>query len=295
MFQGCMVALVTPFLDNGEVDSPALMDLVEWQIAAKTDGLVILGTTGEAATITNDERQRILSDVVKQVAGRVPVIAGTGTNGTASTIALTQQAKDIGVDAALIVTPYYNKPTQQGLISHFSNIAQAVDIPQIIYNVPARTACDLLPQSVLRLAKWPNIVAIKEATGQIDRLAVLKESGLSLLSGDDGSTLDFIRAGGQGVISVIANVMPGVFGTLCHHALAGRWQQAEQLQGRLLKMYELLFIESNPIPVKWLLHHMGKIHNQLRLPLTVLDPQYQAPLAELMQSYEKQLTELKTL
>lgn len=295
MFQGCMVALVTPFLDNGEVDYPGLMDLVEWQIAAKTDGLVILGTTGEAATITNDERHRILSDVVKQVAGRVPVIAGTGTNGTASTIALTQQAKDIGVDAALIVTPYYNKPTQQGLISHFSTIAQAVDIPQILYNVPARAACDLLPQSVLTLAKWRNIVAIKEATGQIDRLAVLKESGLSLLSGDDGSTLDFMRAGGQGVISVIANVMPAVFGSLCHYALAGRWQQAEQLQGRLLKMYELLFIESNPIPVKWLLHHMGKIDNQVRLPLTVLDSQYQAPLAELMQSYEKQLTELKSL
>lgn len=272
MFTGSLVALVTPMALDLSIDYAALERLVDWHLAQKTDGLVILGTTGESPTIHDDERKKIVSRVVQQVKGKIPVIVGTGTNATDHTIALTAQAMQLGADAALIVTPYYNKPTQEGLYLHFKAVSEAVPLPQILYNVPSRTGCDLLPATVLRLSALSNIVGIKEATGDLTRVKSLAETSnsLDLLSGDDKTAMDFMLAGGKGVISVVANVAPLLFHNLCVASIAGDRNQAMDYQQQLMGLHDSLFIEANPIPVKWALAEMGMITPAIRLPLTPL-------------------------
>ena len=280
MFHGSLVALVTPMHNDGSIDYDSLQRLVTWHLGNSTDGLVILGTTGESATIEPDERAQIIEQVVKQVNEHIPVIVGTGTNATKLSITLTQQAMELGADAALLATPYYNKPTQEGLYQHFKAIAQAVPIPQILYNVPARTGCDLLPETVSRLAPISNIVAIKEATGDMDRLAALiaLDGQIDLLSGDDATALDFMRHGGKGVISVVANVVPKLFHDMCLAASKQDFESAQTIDNQLKILYKLLFAQSNPIPTKWALAQMGMMKHGIRLPLTQLDNQYHEPL-----------------
>lgn len=274
MFHGSIVALVTPMHIDGSIDFAAVEKLVEWHIANKTDGLVILGSTGEAATVNMQEREELLKKVIDQVHDRVPVIAGTGTNCTAHTIELTKHAMELGADAALLVAPYYNKPTQEGLFQHFAAIAKAVPIPQIVYNVPGRTACDMLPETILRLCQFSNIVGVKEATGDISRVAKLANTELDLLSGDDATASAFILAGGKGVISVVANVVPRQFHEVCVAALNKDTQKLEQLEKNLQKLYKVLFCEANPIPVKWALKEMKMMEGGIRLPLTPLSEKY---------------------
>lgn len=274
MFHGSLVALVTPMQPDGSVDYASLAGLVEWHIENLTDGLVIIGTTGESPTIGSVERRQIIERVINQVRERIPVIVGTGSNSTQHTIALTQQAMELGADAALIVTPYYNKPTQEGLYQHFSAVAERVPLPQILYNVPSRTGCDLLPKTVLRLSKHTNIVGIKEATGDVSRVAELATSELDLLSGDDATVSAFILAGGKGVISVVANVAPRMMHELCQAAGQGDRQQVEKYDQQLQGLYKSLFCEANPIPVKWALQKMGLIKSGIRLPLTPLSENY---------------------
>lgn len=286
MFKGSLVALVTPMQADGTVDKKSLHDLVEWHIESKTDGLVVVGTTGEAATLTEDEQYEIISDVVKQVAGRIPVIAGTGTNSTQHTIELTLNAKKAGADAALIVTPYYNKPTQKGLIEHYKLIAEKTAFPIILYNVPGRTACDLLPETVAQLAKIPHIIGIKEATGKLERATeILKHCGekFAIYSGDDETALDLMLLGAHGVISVTTNVAPRKMHDLCAAALAGNKALAEKLNKELMPLHKKLFLESNPIPTKWALHEMGLIPPGIRLPLSPLDPKFHTDLKSAMQ------------
>lgn len=273
MFHGSIVALVTPMHKDGAIDFDSLEELVNWHIDSKTDGLVILGTTGESSTIHFDEREEIISKVIDWVGGRIPVIAGTGVNSTEETIHLTRHAMELGVDACLIVTPYYNKPTQEGLYQHFKTVAEEVAIPQIMYNVPSRTACDLLPETVGRLSGIPNIVGIKESTGIIDRVGQIldaSEKALDLLTGEDKSALDFMLAGGKGVISVTANVAPKQMAQMCKTLLDGKEKEGRELFAQLMPLNENLFIESNPIPAKWALNYMKKIAEGIRLPLTVL-------------------------
>lgn len=283
MFHGSLVALVTPMQANGAIDYACLAELVEWHIENHTDGLVILGTTGESPTIEANERRKIVQRVVNQVHARLPVIVGTGSNSTAHTIQLTQQAMEMGADAALVVTPYYNKPTQEGLYQHFTLVADRVPIPQILYNVPSRTGCDLLPETLLRLARHPNIVGIKEATGDISRVAKLAGSELDLLSGDDATAAAFMLAGGKGVISVVANVAPQAFHALCEAARRGDRQQVEKYDQQLQGLHKALFCEANPIPVKWALKEMGLIKNGIRLPLTELSEHHHAVVRAALQ------------
>lgn len=287
MFQGSIVAIVTPMHLDGTVDKKALHDLVEWHIASKTDGIVVAGTTGESATLTPQEMSDLISTVVKQVNKRMPVIAGTGSNSTQHTLDLTRQAKLAGVDGCLIVTPYYNKPTQNGLYEHYKMIAENVDLPIILYNVPGRTACDLLPETVARLASFPTIVGIKEATGNINRVQeILKQcqSDFTILSGDDATGMDLIFAGGKGVISVTANVAPKAMHELCQAALQGKKTEATKINHELMPLHKKLFLESNPIPTKWALYEMGRIQSGIRLPLLPLDPKFRNELKEAMQS-----------
>ncbi len=288
MFHGCLVALVTPMKADGVVDYKALERLVDWHLENDTDGLVVLGTTGESATIELDERAEIISRVVEQVGEKIPVIVGTGANATSHAISMTQQAMELGADAALLVTPYYNKPTQEGLFQHFRAVANKVPIPQILYNVPSRTACDLLPETVLRLGQFSNIVAIKEATGQLDRLKRLieLECNMDMLSGDDPSCMEFILAGGKGVISVTANILPKMMHNMCQAALAGDRETAEHLNNQLSVWYKHLFLESNPIPTKWVLAQLGIIESGIRLPLTELNEKYHQTLRGVMQQTE---------
>lgn len=271
MFSGSFVALVTPMELSGNIDYSGLKHLLAWHLSQETDGFVVLGTTGEAATIEPEERIRLIEEVVAFVNGRVPVIVGTGDNSTSRAIEKTQQALQLGADGALIVTPYYNRPTQEGLFQHFSALAQAVCLPQIIYNVPSRTGCDLLPQTMLRLSKFPNVVGLKDGTGDLDRVSVLtKEEGLDLFSGDDKTAKAFIFAGGKGVISVVANVHPKLMHDLVKAAALGDLTAASQCEDSLLYLYDALGLESNPIPVKWMLQQMGRIGSGIRLPLTTL-------------------------
>lgn len=277
MFKGSMVALVTPMHADGSLDKKALHDLVEWHIAEKTQALVVVGTTGEASALTPDEQQEVNAFVVKQVAKRIPVIAGTGTNATTSTINFTQAAKNAGVDACLIVTPYYNKPPQNGLYQHYKTVAEKVAVPIILYNVPGRTACDLLPETVERLAKISNIIGIKEATGKLERgIEIAKRCGkeFGIYSGDDATASQLILDGAHGVISVTANVAPRKMQNLCEAALAGNKPLSEQLNAVLMPLHENLFLEANPIPVKWALHEMGLIASGIRLPLLPLDAKH---------------------
>lgn len=281
MFNGSMVALVTPMQADGSVDKASLHDLIEWHIASKTDAIVVNGTTGEGSTLSEAEHFDILSTVVAQVDNRIPVIAGTGCNGTAQTIRLTENAFRARANAALIVTPYYNKPTQAGLIAHYKAITDNVILPVILYNVPSRTACDILPETVEQLAKIPTVIGIKEATGKLDRAKEIMQrcgNNFYVYSGDDETACDLMLSGGKGVISVTANIAPKAMRDLCDAALAGNKQLAHQLNDELMPLHKGLFVQSNPIPVKWALHTMGRIPPGIRLPLLPLDTAYQSEL-----------------
>lgn len=286
MFSGSIVALVTPMHADGRLDLDALRNLVAWHIEQGTQGLVVAGTTGESAALSLEEYQTVIREVVKSAAKRIPVIAGSGTNSTQKTIALTQMAKDLGVDACLLLTPYCVRPTQAGLVAHYLAVANNVAIPQILYNVPSRTACDLLPESVVQLAPHPHIVALKEcvsANGRYEQLIESVGSQIDILTGDDATTFDLLKVGGKGVISVVANVAPRLVQDLCEAGLQKDWDKALQLKQQLQGLYDNLFVESNPIPVKWALTQMGRIPSGIRLPLTPLSVQYQAPLATALQ------------
>ncbi|HIQ40993.1 MAG TPA: 4-hydroxy-tetrahydrodipicolinate synthase [Sulfurivirga caldicuralii] len=273
MFKGSIVALVTPMTEDERVDYDALADLIEFHIEQGTDGIVTVGTTGESATLDHQEHCEVMRFTVEQVARRIPVIAGTGSNSTREAIELTRCAKEIGADAALLVAPYYNKPTQEGLYQHYKTVAEVVALPQILYNVPGRTACDILPQTVVRLAQIDNIIGIKEATGDLSRVPEIQrrvDSDFMLYTGDDATAIDFILKGGHGGISVTANVAPKAVHDAYAAALAGDEQRARQIDAPLADLHATLFCESNPIPVKWALQRMGKIGPTLRLPLTPL-------------------------
>ncbi len=277
MFQGSMVALVTPMREDGAVDDDSLAGLIEFHVSQGTDAIVAVGTTGESATLDEEEHCALIRRCVELGAGRIPVIAGTGANATSEAIRLTRCAMEAGADACLLVTPYYNKPTQEGLYLHHKAVAEAVPIPQILYNVPGRTACDMLPETVERLSHISNIVGIKEATGDLDRArAILDCCGgrLDLYSGDDATAMELMLMGGRGVISVTANVAPRAMHEMCEAALAGDRARAEALNRKLEALHRDLFVEANPIPVKWALAEMGLIPPGLRLPLTPLSPQY---------------------
>ena len=273
MITGSLVALVTPMHANGEIDWSALKSLVEWHVAEGTHGIVVVGTTGESATLTVDEHCAVIKSVIETVNGRIPVIAGTGANSTREAIELTRLAKEAGADACLLVTPYYNKPTQEGLYQHYKAVAEAVAIPQILYNVPGRTGVDMLNSTVARLAGIPNIVGIKDATGDLVRgqeLLNLVGDKMAVYSGDDGTAYELILMGAKGNISVTANVAPKVMSAVCEAALAGNAALAKALNAPLTALHNDLFVESNPIPVKWALVHMGRMEGGIRLPLTPL-------------------------
>lgn len=273
MFHGSMVALVTPMHTDGSVDYAGLERLVEFHIAQGTSGLVSVGTTGESATLDHDEHCVVIRRTIAIVAGRIPVIAGTGANSTTEAISLTRCAMEAGADACLLVTPYYNKPTQEGLFLHHQAVAEAVAIPQILYNVPGRTACDMLPDTAVRLSAIANIVGIKEATGDLDRVDAIRAGAgenFDIFSGDDATGCELMLRGGQGVISVTANVAPRAMHEMCMAALAGDRETAERLDATLAVLHRDLFVEANPIPVKWALHDMGMIDLGIRLPLTPL-------------------------
>lgn len=277
MFKGSMVALVTPMHNDGSVDDSALADLVEFHIEAGTDAIVAVGTTGESATLTVPEHTHVIKRVVDIVGKRTPVIAGTGANATAEAIELTRHAVEAGVDACLLVTPYYNKPTQAGLIQHFTAIADAVSIPQILYNVPGRTALDMLPETSATLSKVSNIVGIKEAHGTVERIKQLVEQcsdGFMIVTGDDATAMESMLAGAHGDISVTANVVPAQMHRMCMAAIEGNREAAQAEEDPISDLHQVLFHESNPIPVKWALHAMGRIGAGIRLPLTVLEEQY---------------------
>jgi 4-hydroxy-tetrahydrodipicolinate synthase len=277
MFHGSMVALVTPMREDGALDEASLERLVEWHIEQGSDALVAVGTTGESATLDEHEHCHVIKRVVQVARGRIPVIAGTGANSTTEAISLTRCAMQVGADACLLVTPYYNKPTQEGLYLHHKAVAAAVPIPQILYNVPGRTGVDMLPETVARLAEIPNIVGMKDATGNLQRARELIDScgdQIDLYSGDDATALEFILMGGKGDISVTANVAPRAMHEMCAAALAGDRAGAEAINQRLLALHKDLFVESNPIPVKWALHAMGMIPPGIRLPMTVLSSRH---------------------
>lgn len=277
MLKGSLVALVTPFDDHNRVDYAALKRLIDFHAAEGSDGLVIAGTTGESATLAKDEHVELVARAVEIAAGRLPVIAGTGSNSTAQTVDLSLAVGDTGIYGYLVVVPYYNKPVQEGMYRHFSTIADAVDKPVMLYNVPGRTVADLLPETVARLAKHENIWAIKEATGDIDRLRdiqALVPADFGLFSGDDFTVLPFIRQGGHGVVTVSGNVVPAQMAELCRLASAGEFDAAKVIDDRLQPLNTALFIESNPIPVKWAVCQMGLISPHIRLPLTEFSEQF---------------------
>lgn len=277
MIQGSMVALVTPMNPDNSLDWVSLHKLVDWHLEQGTHGIVAVGTTGESPTLIVEEHLEVIRRVVDQVNGRIPVIAGTGANSTLEAIEWTSAAKDIGADACLLVTPYYNKPTQEGLFLHHEHIAKAVAIPQILYNVPGRTGVDMKTDTVLRLAQVPNIIGIKEATGDIARaqdLIAQAPKEFAVISGDDATAVELILAGGKGDISVTANVVPRAIAQMCELALAGNASEARALNEQLMPLHRAMFIESNPIPVKWAVAQMGLIQTGIRLPLTPLSAQY---------------------
>ena len=277
LFRGSMVAVVTPMLGGVSPDAPIDWDsfecLLDFHVANGTAAIVAVGTTGESATLSEKEHCDAIARVVRHIRGRIPVIAGTGANSTSEAIRLTECAAKAGADACLLVTPYYNKPTQEGLYQHHKVIAEAVSIPQILYNVPGRTACDMQPSTIARLAKIDNIIGVKEATGEVERVAQLRNecgADFTLLSGDDASGREFMLAGGDGVISVTANVAPRKMSELCSAALAGDSKRAQEIDADLALLHKELFCESNPIPVKWAVHAMGLAEVGIRLPMTWL-------------------------
>ncbi len=289
MFQGSMVAIATPMVSgvtpDTALDSSSMENLVEFHIANSTDAIVAVGTTGESATLDEAEHCDVIRQVVEIVNGRIPVIAGTGANSTTEAIRLSHCAKEAGADACLLVTPYYNKPTQEGLYLHHKVIAETVDIPQILYNVPGRTACDMLPETIARLSKVENIIGVKEATGdlaRVDRIRELCGDEFMLVSGDDATTCEFILRGGNGVISVTANVAPKAMHDMCMAAIDGDAAKASEIDKTLAGLHKDLFIESNPIPVKWALHKMGLINAGIRLPMTWLSEVHETTVMNAM-------------
>jgi len=289
MFHGSMVALATPMKEGGELDYEAMSRLIEFHIENQTDAIVAVGTTGESATLDEKEHCDLIRDVVDLARGRIPVIAGTGANATSEAIHLTRCAMEAGADACLLVTPYYNKPTQEGLYLHHKAIADAVPIPQILYNVPGRTACDMLPETAERLSHIPNIVGMKEATGDLSRLQQILDlcgDRLELYSGDDATGCEFMLSGGSGVISVTSNVAPRAMHDMCAAALSGNAEQAREIDSKLAALHRDLFLEANPIPVKWALFEMGLIPDGIRLPLTVLSTQYHEPVRNALKQAE---------
>ncbi|MEQ8798684.1 MAG: 4-hydroxy-tetrahydrodipicolinate synthase [Salinisphaeraceae bacterium] len=284
---GSMVALVTPMHADGTVDWDSLGDLVEWHIAEGTDGIVAVGTTGESATLGFREHDEVIERVVELVDGRLPVIAGTGGNATDEAIRLTRHAKRAGADACLLVCPYYNKPTQEGLYRHFHALAMAVDIPQVLYNVPSRTGVDMLPETVERLAAIDNIVALKEAKGSLERIHELIQrcgDDLMIFSGDDGTAMESMLVGGKGDISVTANVAPRLMQEMCAAAIKGERETAEKLDATLQWLHTALFLEPNPIPVKWALYEMGRIGPGIRLPMTPLEERFHESVREALRN-----------
>jgi len=282
---GSMPAIVTPMFDDGSLDFASLRNLLDWHVAEGTDGIVVVGTSGESPTVSVDEHCELIRITVEHIAGRIPVITGTGGNSTTEAIELTAYAKKVGADARLQVVPYYNKPTQEGMFAHFKKIAEAVDLPVILYNVPGRTVADLAGSTVVKLADVPGIVGIKDATGSLERgtllLADLKQAGhadFSVFSGDDLTAAMLMLMGGKGNISVTANIAPRLMHELCLAAMADDVVRTREIQYQLLEVHKAMFTEANPIPVKWALHEMGKIHAGIRLPLTPLSAALREPL-----------------
>ncbi len=285
MTRGSLVAIVTPMSEDGALDLDALRRLVDWHIAEGTDGIVIVGTTGESPTVDFDEHCQLIRVTVEQAAGRVPVIAGTGANSTSEAIELTECARAAGAAAGLSVVPYYNKPTQEGLYLHYKKIAEAVDLPLMLYNVPGRTVADLANDTVLRLAQVPGIVGLKDATGNMERASDLLRRApkdFALYSGDDASGLPFMLLGGHGVISVTANVAPRLMHQMCEAAFAGNLALGREINNKLLPLHSKLFVEANPIPVKWACAELGRMPGGLRLPLTPLSAAHHETLREAM-------------
>jgi len=273
MFTGSLVAIVTPMTPDGDVDYEAFARLIDFHVDAGTNGLIVAGTTGESATLTKPEHVAVIRAAVELAAGRLPVIAGTGSNSTAQTVDLSVEVDGLAVDGFLVVTPYYNKPTQEGLFRHFTTVADAVSKPVMLYNVPGRTAVDMIPETVGRLSDHANIFGIKEATGDLSRVASLRElcgDSFALYSGDDATAREFMLAGGQGVVSVTSNVVPAAMAAMCKAAIAGDADQAAALDAPLAGLHDDLFVEANPTPVKWALHRMGMIDTGIRLPLLPL-------------------------
>ena len=285
MLQGSFVAIVTPMHGDGSLDIPSLHQLIDFHINAGTDGIVIVGTTGESPTVDYDEHRQLIKTTVDYVAGRIAVIAGTGANSTREAIELTQAAKELGADACLLVAPYYNKPTQEGLYQHYKAVAEAVDIPQILYNVPGRTGVDIHNDTTLRLAEIKNIVGIKDATGSIERgtdLILRAPKDFAIYSGDDATGMPLMLIGGKGVISVTANVAPKLMHEMCVAAMSGNAIQACAINAKLFALHQKLFVEANPIPVKWVLNQMGLIDTGIRLPLVALSAAHHQALLSAM-------------
>ncbi|SNV40999.1 dihydrodipicolinate synthase [Pasteurella multocida] len=288
LFSGSIVAIVTPMDSSGEIDFVNLKKLVEYHINAGTDAIVSVGTTGEAATLSIDENVKTILKTLEFADGRIPVIAGAGANATSEAIVMTKLLNDSGVAGCLSVVPYYNKPTQEGMFQHFKAIAECTDLPQILYNVPSRTGSDLQPETVGRLAKIKNIVGIKEATGDVSRVAKIKQlagEDFIFLSGDDSTGLESMKLGGQGVISVTNNIAAADMAKMCHLALNGQFEEAEKINQRLMALHQNLFVESNPIPVKWAAYRLGLIETPtLRLPLTTLSESAQSKVEDALKA-----------
>ena len=288
MITGSIVALVTPMHPDGAIDWSALARLIEYHIESGTAGLGVVGTTGESPTLTVPEHCEVIRFAVEQAGGRIPVVAGTGGNSTHEAIELTVSAAEAGADYSLSVTPYYNKPTQQGLFEHFQAVARSVNLPIILYNVPGRTGCDLLNDTVVKLSQIDNIVAIKDATGDVARVAALIEAvpdGFAVFSGDDATALELMRRGGQGNVSVTANIAARDMAAMCNLALTGEWEAAAEIDARLSELNDLLFIEANPIPVKWVMAQRGMIEDGIRLPLTPLSESCRGHLERALETY----------
>lgn len=289
MFSGSIVAVVTPMDSDGSVSYTQLNRLIDFHVAQGTDGIVVAGTTGESATLEHDEHIEVIARACEMADGRIQIIAGTGSNSTQQTVRLSSAVEGLGITAVLVVTPYYNKPTQQGMVAHFSRVADSVAVPVILYNVPGRTAVDLLPETAVELARHGNISGIKEATGELDRVARIRDGAgpdFALLSGDDESCCEFMLRGGDGVISVTANVAPRAMHLMCDAARAGRRDEASEIDRALQPLHAKLFLESNPIPVKWAVHRMGLIGPAVRLPLTELSANCHADVLAAMNSAE---------
>ncbi len=294
MFQGSLVALVTPMTEDGAIDEARWRSLLAWHRSAGTSGVVVAGTTGESGSLTEAEFVRLLNVAVDELGGVVKIIAGTGFPSTAQTLARTALAARLGADAALVVTPAYNRPSQRGLLAHYLAVADAAELPLILYNVPSRTAVDLLPETSLALARHPRIVAIKEAVGDPERVLKLVAGGLDVLSGDDYSCCESMLAGAKGVVSVAANVVPEVFSHMAALALQGHAQEARAINARMQELFAFLTIEANPVPVKWLLFRMGRIADGLRLPLVNLDPRFRPQADALTETLASILPEDQT-